>query len=333
MRISYLPNALNRKEEIDSFLSEWKSADSEIQLESSGSTGKAKQFRVEKRFLRASADMTNAFFKLDSTKKLLLCLNTTSIAGKMMIIRTIQADADLIVAPVSSTPLNECDEQIDFAAMVPMQVESSIQHNSDQFDLIDTLIIGGAPINSSLWKQICGLNTDCYQTFGMTETYSHIALRLISPENLPYELLQGVEMEKSDRLIISAPHLGVNDLATNDCIEYIDSKHFRWIGRLDFVINSGAVKLHPEVLESKLSALIPLPFFSIGMEDSLLGEKHVLMIEGELELSKNDLKKHLNAIELPKEIYFFKKFHYTSSNKIDRLNTKSAVQHAIRQVL
>lgn len=333
MRITYLPNALNRKEEIDLFLSDWNSTETHIQLQSSGSTGKPKKFRVEKPFLVASARMTNRFFNLDSSKSLFLCLNTSSIAGKMMIIRALLADAHLLVGPVSSTPLVESEEHIDFAAMVPMQVEESIKTTPEKFNLVKNIIIGGAPINSSLWHQISTLETACFQTFGMTETYSHIALRQITLEKLPYTLLSGVEMEKSDHLVINAPQLGVFNLKTTDCIRYIDSRHFEWIGREDFVINSGGLKLHPEELEFKMSQLIPLPFFSTGMADEKLGEKHVLMIEGKLELNKSDFQKILRAAETPKEIYFFEKFHYTSSNKIDRLNTKSAVQHAIRQVL
>lgn len=277
--------------------------------------------------------MTNSFFKLNASTTTFLCLNTSTIAGKMMLIRSLLADAHLIVGPVSSSPLGECTEAIDFTAMVPMQVEESIKTTPEKFGLLKNLIIGGAPIHKSLWNEIALLSTSCYQTFGMTETYSHIALRQITLEKLPYTLLSGVKIQKSDRLIITAPHLGISDLQTNDCIEYIDSQHFQWIGRADFIINSGGIKLHPELLEQKMSQLIPLPYFSIGMEDDKLGEKHVLMIEGKLELKKTDFQKILWAAEIPKEIYFFEKFHYTSSNKIDRLNTKSAVHHAIRQVL
>ena len=63
-------------------------------------------------------------------------------------------------------------------------------------------------------------------------------------------------------------------------VELISDNEFEWGGRYDSIINSGGVKLIPEKIEEKLSTLIKVRFFVAGIPDESLGEKLVLIIEG-----------------------------------------------------
>lgn len=88
------------------------------------------------------------------------------------------------------------------------------------------------------------------------------------------------------------------------------------MGRLDNVVNSGGIKIIPEVVEAKLVDVIPdRRFFIAGLPDESLGQKVVLLVEGkEMEISLDTLKKY----ERPKEIYFFPEFVETESGKVNR---------------
>lgn len=331
--VKFISCSDERMREVKSFVEEWYDESDSIALQTSGSTGKPKTILAKKAFLRASAKMTINFFDLKKGDRALLCLNTSSIAGKMMIIRAILSEMELLVTSVNSNPLTELTDTVDFAAMVPLQVQETLHVNPDKLKLIRKLIVGGAPIHPTLWSEIVRSNVNAYQTFGMTETFSHIALRLIDLPEKPFTLLSEIRINAEPILTIFAPTLGVDELKTNDIIKLVDERNFYWIGRKDFVINSGGIKIHPEQIEQKLGSFIQSPFFSCGLPDEELGEKHILCVEGDLSIKKEDLIALLNKYEVPKEIYFFRSLHYTHTNKIDRNATLHNLIHARREVL
>jgi O-succinylbenzoic acid--CoA ligase len=117
--------------------------------------------------------------------------------------------------------------------------------------------------------------------------------------------------------------LSPESIVTNDIIELINDISFRWLGRYDNVINSGGIKIIPEVVEGKLAQSIKdRRFFIAGVVDESLGEKVVLIIEGdEIALSFDLLEKH----ERPKEIYFIRNFVETGSGKICQKETVNMV--------
>src|SRR5690606_14177994 len=101
--------------------------------------------------------------------------------------------------------------------------------------------------------------TEVYETYGMTETVSHIAARHINSKKkkqedpVPFTVLPNVNITTDDRgcLVIEAPQLTDDTLVTNDVVDLITDKTFIWKGRIDNVINSGGIKLHPEEIEAK----------------------------------------------------------------------------------
>src|SRR5690606_10643887 len=118
---------------------------------------------------------------------------------------------------------------------------------------------------------------------------------------------------------------------TNDLVELIDEHSFRWVGRADFVINSGGVKLHPEILEAKAEAAVQRffpnsAFFFFGAKDEKLGEKLCLVIESnhstehKIKLLER-LKLDLGLYEVPKNIFLISEFIRTNSGKINRPKT------------
>lgn len=330
MKVEFTTHDSIRINDVRSFINEWNSGLDFIESKTSGSTGKPKAIRLLKKHMVASAQMTGEFLKLKANDSALLCMSTETIAGKMMIVRAIVLDLNLIVTDITSVPLKNSNRKIDFAAMVPMQVEGSL----NELPLINKLIVGGGMISHYLWDAISESGVIAYQTFGMTETISHIAMRRISNELTNYMTLPGVEIAVEEGcLSINAPDLGVENLHTNDEVEIYEDSSFKWLGRKDFVINSGGIKIHPEVIEDKLEGLIQQSFFVIGLPDDTFGEKLILCIEGDSSILKSELEACLDKYYIPKEVYCFNVFERTASGKINRLITVERIADAKKQVL
>lgn len=326
MTIRFVTEDPEIRRKVDQFLAEWNSPSLEICVHTSGSTGTPKEIRLQKKHMMASAKATGEFLGLSAGNTALLCLSLDTIGGRMMVVRAIVLDLDLIVSDVTSTPLTHVNEQVDFAAMVPMQVEKSLQETTEKVNDIEKLIIGGGPVSTALINRLQTITTKAYHTFGMTETISHIAMRRLNhPLEQVFECLPGVHISESEgKLVINAPTIDVEDLETNDAVEMISNTSFIWLGRTDFVINSGGVKLHPEQVESQLSKLIQEPFFVFGEADDTLGERLILAIKRHepLKLNKEHFQPLLSPYSIPKEIRYFEEFDYTSSGKINRLTSK-----------
>ena len=316
---------------------EWNSGQSEFSVHTSGSTGTPKKIVLKREFMKVSARATNDFFQNKKESTALLCLSPSTIGGKMMIVRALEAGMKLIVVEASSNPLERINEKIDFAAMVPMQVQTTLINSPEKFRLINTTIIGGAVVSNELQRLLLTSGANFYQTFGMTETISHIALKQLSPTQASiYACLPGVSVSApSGSLVVHYPALGIEELETNDLVELIDITHFKWLGRSDFAINSGGIKIHPEQIEERLSESIPVPFFSFGVPDELLGERHILIVESTkpIQLSKALLSRSLTTYEVPKEIWYFTEFKYTESGKLNRFETLKSTPDFIGKVL
>ncbi len=315
------PNAEWWQKIID-FLEEWSNNLPYVYAKTSGSTGTPKQIKCPKEYLLASAKQTCDFFQLNEHSTALLCLSADYIAGKMMLVRAIVSQMNLFCVEPSSYPIKDVNSEIDFVAMVSMQVEESVKDMS-KFNLLKNIIIGGSKVSDKLADKLHQYRGAVFETFGMTETYSHIALRQLQPNKQDYFIpLNGVSVSKSDinTLIIDCPNIGVNKLQTNDVIE-LKNKGFKWLGRQDFIINTGGIKVNPEQIENKISSLISKPFVIVGKPDAKLGEKVILLIEGkEFEISQlyESLKNNLSKYETPKEIVFIDNLPLTASGKINR---------------
>ena len=329
MKITYFNNSKSDfSREIENFISLWENELDTITVHTSGSTGKPKSIAIKKVDMLASAKLTGHFFNFRSGEKMILSLSPNYIAGMMQIVRARLFNMELIVTGVSSNPLKGLNvDDIHFAAFVPLQVQAILNDPETRkiYGNISNVIIGGAAIPRHLEDDIVRLSNRNYATFGMTETISHIALREIKPNNLVYQGLGKVSFTIDVRgcLIINAPHLFSEPLVTNDCVELVNKKGFIWKGRIDHVINSGGIKIHPEMLESKLVGIINnRRYYIIGVNDEKFGEAVTLVIEG-TEYSESiinnildQIKTVLNKYELPKAIVFKNKFDETATGKI-----------------
>ena len=296
------------------FLLEWFNANSFITATSSGTTGIPKKITIDKQAMVNSALATAEFFDLKAGNRVLHCMSTAYIAGKMMLVRSIILGFEMDFVTPSSNPLKGNQHHYDFVAMVPMQVQNSIS----ELYKVKKLIIGGAKISETLLNQLLEVPTQVYETYGMTETITHIAVKKIGEKS--FSVLPNVTIATDERscLVIAAPRISDTNIVTNDVVELLTATQFLLLGRIDNVINSGGVKLFPEQIEAKISNKIKERFFLIGIPDVLLGEQLILVIEGENQAIDSTIFEHLHPFEKPKAIRFVPKFIETESGKVKR---------------
>lgn len=334
LNINSLSPATEFEKKIIDFLEEWFSDAETVQVQTSGSTGTPKVFDIEKRKMIASAEMTCNFLDLVEGDSALICLPIEYISGKMMVVRSIARKLKLIVANPTTKPLSDIDYKVDFCAMTPLQVENSL----DKIYLIKNLIIGGAAVSEGLKKKIFQISDELqdsqriFETYGMSETLSHIALKQIFPDPEDFfATFENVEIstDESGCLKIFAPHLSAEVLQTNDLVEIKNGNQFRFLGRIDNVINSGGAKIFPEQLEALVKKEISCEVVFMGLEDDTLGQKLVLVIEGQKsqEIIDNILTLPFEkSFHKPKEIIFKEKIPRTPNGKINRIELKNIVK-------
>ncbi|MDD2986912.1 AMP-binding protein [Flavobacterium sp.] len=316
---SFIKEGEDFEKPVGDFLLDWFDDKSYLEINTSGSTGIPKLIRVDKQAMVNSALATGNFFDLQPGDKVLHCLPAKYVAGKMMFIRGFILGLEIDFVAPSSHPLDRLDYDYDFAALVPMQAQYSL----DKLKHIKKIIIGGAKITKPLEDKLLKVKSEIYETYGMTETITHIAAKRIGEEAFTVFPNVMLSLDDNNCLLIKAPSISNELIETNDIVEMVSENEFIWLGRYDNVVNSGGIKLIPEQIEEKLATRIPRRYFVIGQADPVLGEKLVLIVEGEPIPIEKEVFDVLDKYEKPKEIHFVKHFEETPTGKIIRKETLS----------
>lgn len=343
------------EKDIYTFINEWLSDSDYIVVKTSGSTGEPKTINLKKQWLEYSANQTCKFFNLTKESTAFLCLPASYIAGKMMIARAFVSGMNLIAVEPSGNPFinqltlptgrqvsqspdspdipivignrNRGNPQFDFTALTPFQLAESFESLKEN-PVVKTIIVGGGEISHWLEEKLQALPVEVFATYGMTETSSHIALRKVNGADKKdfFTVIGDTQINLDSRgcLTIKNQHLFDTELTTNDIVEIINENSFRWIGRIDNVINSGGVKIMPEEIEQSIAHLRPELMIVSSIHDSKLGELCVLVVEveniTEEEKSKllSQIKTLVDQYQLPKKVLCTKDIPRTTNGKVDR---------------
>lgn len=325
----------------EEFLAEWRNEVPAIRVRTSGSTGTPKTISLDKEFVRGSGRRTNSFFNITSASRLHSCVGAQFIGGKMMAVRSELARCRFTWETPSNTPLSGItpDEVIDLLAVVPSQMLHIVEH-MEALPKINAIIIGGSAIHPQLRDKIIASGLNAYETYGMTETASHIALRKIEGDEEWFKPLKGIKISLDDRGCLVIDFERGENVVTNDLAEINSESGFKILGRYDNVIVTGGKKVHPEDVERRIASLIKGNFIITSLPDEKWGERIVLRIErGEsLEASKDTssgvetkckemprasellklLKTILEPYEVPKEIEWVNRLERTPNGKLRR---------------
>jgi O-succinylbenzoic acid--CoA ligase len=245
---------------------------------------------------------------------------------------------ELTIVEPSSNPMIGLpqDAHFDFVAMVPMQLAACLEDSRTQHlvNNLGKILLGGAPVGVSLQKKISDLQIPVYQSYGMTETVSHVALKKLNGREVTgrYFFLPGIHFGTDARgcLFVSGEVTNQEIVQTNDLVE-ISGNTFEWIGRADNVINSGGVKIILDIVDGLIAEVfhdlnLTNAFFTWYQPDEKLGQKLVLIIEGSAELVVEtdilaEIRAQVSAYETPKHVYFVDQFTKTATDKVDKRET------------
>jgi len=306
------------------FIHQWLDGSPTLVQQTSGTTGRSKAISLRKESMIKSAENTCRFFGLVPGQTALLCLPVEYIAGKMMVVRSMVCGLDLLMAEPTGTPDLDGMPAIDFCAMVPVQV-MHIFSGQGRNPGIKKLIVGGTGITTELVNKVRNIPVEIYATYGMAETCSHIAVRRINgPDPDPlYRTLPGIDISQDERncLVIRAPYLP-SPVSTNDQVEIIGSNRFRWIGRMDNLININGIKVVPEEVESVMAKITGLSCALVSLTDKRGIPRLYLVTEGETRVQESlilpELSKLLPSPLKPSGIIRVGKLPRNKAFKLDR---------------
>lgn len=292
----------------------------------SGTTGEPRGIKFTKQQIYASAMNTCQYFQLNEKSRLLLCLPAEFVAGRMMIARAMALNANLVWEKPGLNPLMH-KVNADFAAFTPAQVSEIIsQVDSEiQFMNIPTILIGGGEISASLENRLLKYSNKIFATYGMTETLTHIAVREVGTNEYKviYKNIK-LEVDENQCLRIKFPYLQPEFIQTRDIVEIRSDSSFRFLGRIDNVINSGGIKISAETIERIVienEILKEGTFYVTAAKDEVFGEVPVLVMIKSASTRKNlmeTINGLLNKHHSVKRIVLIDKFEYTPTGKIIR---------------
>ena len=298
-----------------------------LSIRTSGSTGAPKEIQFTIEELVASADLSIKALGLTAHSNLLLCLPISSVGGLMMLVRAMRVGAKLITVRPSSViqPSMFHHQKIHWASMTPHQFVNS----QESFQSIENILIGGAALSDATLSSLIKKPERIVESYGMTETLSHIALRERYPNNHRFfSLLEGIQISRADNgaLVIETPHLSAKTHLTNDIAELVDESHFRLIGRLDEVVNTGGIKVHPRVVEEILiSNRLEKEFFVCGTPHPELGSQITVVINAEKDSELLAVQEFIETLDWPNyhkpRKVISRNFIYTATGKINKRDT------------
>jgi O-succinylbenzoic acid--CoA ligase len=314
------------------FLKEYFDTSECFYSQTSGSTGEPKKIAIQKRHAVMSAEASIAYFDIQASHKLLLAMDIKYIGAKMLVIRAIVARASLIVVKPKAEIFSQLDWQlinkIDFVSLAPNQVYSTLDQNLEAFRHVSKVLIGGGVVSSALMRLIkkCA-HTLFYESFGMTETISHFAIKPLDGLSNAFSVLDGfhVRTDSNGCLVVSHPFLLPREVVSQDMVHLIDDRHFEWMGRKDFVVLSGGVKIYPEIVEKELEKVLKCDFALVGIPDNALGECLALVYtdtKDEFVLIQEIKKIVSHPYFVPKKYRQVNQLEYTENGKIKRAPLK-----------
>ncbi len=293
----------------------WHSSVQNFSHHTSGSTGRPKKIEISRDKIEISASATMAAIDpLGSIKHSFLCLNPLFIGGAMVVYRALIFDHDLtLLEPANELQFQLDDQPFDLVSLAPLQFYKLPKKQIDAFKVV---LIGGAPMA----VLDTPYESKVFSTFGMTETVSHIALREIASEIFETTGDTIIGLTDDQTLKIKGSITDHKWLKTNDIVDMIDARSFKWIGRADFIINSGGIKINPEYVEKLLKEQFDGDIMIAYLPDKNLGKKAVLLSDGN---TQNVNFSTLPKYHKPKDVFFNQVIFKTENGKIDRLKTQS----------
>lgn len=328
----------------DEFLNEWRGPSRCITVHTSGSTGTPKRIMLDKEVVRESARRSIDFLGLTARSRLHSCISPDYIGGKMVAVRAEESGALMTYETPSNRPVisqyidpngKPCLTspagagtqyyEVDLVSVVPSQMVEVINH-PDYYRHVRRWLIGGQALPYGMSGAIERLGLEAWESYGMTETASHVALRRVCEGKSLFYPLAGINLSIDNRDCLVINGVTEEAIVTNDVADLHPDGGFEVIGRADNVIITGGIKVHPERVEQQIKQLTGLDnnIMLTSEPDSKWGSRLKLLIEG-LQMSTDEshallrlLRARLLPAECPKEIEIVDSLPHTPNGKLQR---------------
>lgn len=313
----------------------------------SGSTGTPKGAQLTAANLVASADATHQ--ALGGPGHWLLALPAYHIAGIQVLVRSLVAGVDPVCLDLSHgfriPEFAAAAEYLDHArdgkrpgsrepmytALTPMQLDKAVDtlEGITALRRFDAILIGGAALNPQLAESSRKLGIKLVTTYGSAETAGGciydghpLACSSVAVESGRI-MLGGATIAAGYRNMPGHEAFAHPDwpgwFATSDGGRITDGR-LEVTGRLDAVITTGGLKVHPEVIENELLAVPGVTGACVvGVENRRFGQAIMAAYEGTAEVGDIfDALYELPRWQLPKELLRVEELPRTSLGKLHR---------------
>jgi len=312
----------------EDIIDQWMQKSTSFQLHTSGSTGLPKSIQLERKLLDWHCEKYGPILK--ETEFPLFCpLPINKTGGFMQLIRALYFQKKIFLAtPKIHLEIPE-NTQFSLASFSPAQIKYLFENQPEKLYQFQQILVGGAPLEPTLSQKLKSLEkVTIYETYGMTETASNIALKNISKGETNFIPHQGVTIDyQEDGALIEIPQIQLS-IKTTDILR--PTAHgFEIVGRIDHIINSDGIKINPINLEEKIAQLIQKyfnsTFYITSQKNDRFGEIPIIVLE-KINLSDFDFTSFWSALNgvldkkmCPKLICVINHFIYTETHKIKRL--------------
>jgi O-succinylbenzoic acid--CoA ligase len=282
-------------------------SEAEIIFLSSGSTSTPVGYGHRLMSFHAHINLFQQFFNPQANELYAMNLPLNHVGGLMLLWRALSFKGR-ITSEIDHLP-------IDYLSLVPVQVEKMLQDikGLEQLQKVKALFVGGGIINPNLRLELEKNQIAYYETYGMTETLSFVALN--------QKILTGISVKtlEDQSIVIDSPTLFFHSYKnkkmemrnqqyiTGDLGEVIDNE-LKFIGRKDKVFKSGGEKVSKSEVEDLLFKHTKLSSFIVGSVKDLKWEEMILaLIENDVdnEELREKLKKVAPSHKIPR--FFLKK--------------------------
>lgn len=321
---------------IQSWTRQWMSDQSMFEFTTSGTTNEPKRLFFSRDQLIASANRTCEFFQLSHGTKVLHRLPMNFVAGKMNIVRALLMRHSVWAEHPSmhfDENWNPMGINWDWWPTTPAMMASFLEAGLNP-NCFKKILLGGGKVHPHWHALLSNYNGFCYESYGATETLTHIAVRAVFPQSSLFKPLTGVSIFQGQdvlRIVDDVTHISTT---LNDVLEFKGDGTFEVLGRMDDVINSGGVKIHPLEVERLILKTTNLPFYITQTQDDKWGSV-VTIVVLEIDLP-NWNKLNWNSIFIdqpiwrPKKIIAVLNIERNENGKIVRKNNPVGVANRIQ---
>ena len=302
----------------------------------SGSTGIPKGAQLTAVNLVASADATHQF--LGGAGAWLLALPAHHIAGIQVLVRSLVAGIDPTFVDLSAgfqvAEFADAAEELRadaarcYTALTPMQLLKGMDtlQGIEALRLFDAILVGGGPLLDDDRRAARELGIRVVTTYGSAETTGGCVYN-----GLP---LPGVTIRlENERIMVGGPMVaqGYRNFPGHEAFSrpgfyrtsdtgLLRNGVLRVTGRIDTIIDSGGLKIHPEVLEQVFINIAGVDDVCVvGIPDHRLGQAIVAAYTGSANME--DIIAAFQDYprwQIPKHIQRVAELPRTSLGKIDR---------------